>query len=35
MSHAAAWIWMVAGLLWALVGVAGAWRWLVHNAVAM
>lgn len=35
MSEAAAWIWLVAGLPWAVMGVTGAWRWQVQNAAAM
>jgi uncharacterized membrane protein len=35
MGHAAAWIWLVGGLLWAVMGVTGAWRWHTQNAVSM
>ena len=35
MSHLAAWLWLVGGALWAVMGVAGALRWHAQNAVAM
>ncbi len=35
MSSVAAWLWLAVGLLWAVLGVTGAWRWHTQNAVAM
>ena len=35
MSSVAAWLWLAGGLLWAVLGVTGAWRWQTQNAMSM